>query len=189
MVDRSCVLAAVAALAGRRIDAQDAFNLRFPLIEAEYVFHKLLCRFRQERVERLVCSAACGADILALEAARELAIPATVVLPYAPHTFRKISVTDRPGNWGERYDRLVQAARDSDDLIVLGLDTDNEKAFTVTNHRIIQAALTSEFHRKLAFVVWEGRTRGGDDSTAEFLNTALSQGFEKKSVLTKRRGL
>lgn len=187
MVGKNCVSAAVAALAGRRIDALDAVNSRFPLLGAEYVFNKLLCRFRQERVERLVCSAACGADILALEAARKLAIPATVVLPYAPQTFRKISVTDRPGNWGERFDRLVQAARDSDNLIVLELDAGNEMAFMLTNHRIIQAALTSEFHRKLAFVVWEGQSRGGDDSTAEFLNFALSQGFKKKSVLTKRR--
>lgn len=82
MVDRrNSIPPAIAALAGRRIDPQDADDLRFPLSEAEHVVHKLLRRFRQERVVRLVCSAACGADILALEAANELAIPATVILP------------------------------------------------------------------------------------------------------------
>lgn len=187
MVDLSNITPAIAALAGRRTDAQDADDLRFPLAESEHVFHKLLRRFRQERVLRLVCSAACGADILALEAAYTLAIPATVVLPFAPHVFRKVSVTDRPGNWGERFDRLVQAARDRDDLVELGLDTGDGNAFTATNHRIIQAALASGNHRKLAFVVWEGLSRGEDDSTAEFLSTALSHGFEKRSVITKRR--
>jgi hypothetical protein len=185
MVERSCVTPAIAALAGRRIDAQDANNSRFPLAEAEHVLHKLLRRFRQERIERIVCSAACGADILALEAAKELAIPAKIVLPFHPDIFRNISVTDRPGDWEERYDRLVRAARDRDDLIELGLDAGDEKAFTATNHRIIQEALNSEFQRKLAFVVWEGRSHGGDDSTAEFLSIALSHGFEKISVLTK----
>lgn len=189
MVDRSSVTPAVAVLAGRRIDAQDADGSRFPLVETEHVFHKLFRRFRQERIERLVCSAACGADILALEAAKALAIPATVVLPFASHIFRRISVTDRPGNWGERFDRLVDAARERNDLVELGFKSGDNKAFTATNHRIIQAALVSGLHRKLAFVVWEGRPRGGDDSTAEFLNMALSQGFEKKTILTRRRGL
>lgn len=189
MVDRNILAPAVAALAGRRIDAQDTGDSRFPLTAAEHVFHNLIRRFRQERVERLVCSAACGADILALEAAKELAIPATVVLPFAPDIFRNISVTDRPGDWGERYDLLVKAARDRNDLIELGFDAVDENAFSKTNSWIIQSALTSRFLRKLAFVVWEGRSRGGDDSTADFLNNALSQGFEKKSVLTKRREL
>lgn len=188
MRDRRNVTPAVAALAGRRIDAKDANNLRFPLAEAEHVAQKLLRRFQQEHIKRLVCSAACGADILALEIAKKLAIPATVVLPFPPHIFRKISVTDRPDNWGERFDQLVDAARDRGDLVELGLDAGDDKAFTTTNHRIIQEALASGFHRKLAFVIWEGQSRGSDDSTAEFLNMALSQGFEKRSVLTKRRG-
>ncbi len=189
MVDQDCLTPAVAALAGRRIDAQDADASRFPLIEAEYVLHKIIRRFRQERVERLVCSAACGADILALEAAKELAIPATIVLPFDPDRFRNISVIDRPGNWGERYDLLVTEAHSRDDLIELGLATDDENAFSEANSRIIHSALRSRFQRKLAFVVWEGKSRGADDSTADFLNNALSQGFEKKSVLTKRRNL
>lgn len=188
MLGHNSLTTAVAALAGRRIDARNANDLRFPLTESEHVARKLLLRFRHEHVKHLVCSAACGADILALEAARELAIPATVVLPFAPHHFRKISVTDRPGNWGERFDRLVEAASDRDDLIELGLAPGDERAFIATNHRIIQAALALGFNRKLAFVVWEGRTRGKDDLTAEFLNLALSQGFEKRSVITKRRG-
>lgn len=189
MLDRRCVMPAVAALAGRRIDAQDADNLRFPLAEAEHVAQKLLRHFRHEHIKHLVCSAACGADILALEAAEKLAIPATVVLPFAPYIFRKISVTDRSGNWGERFDRLIVAARDRDDLVELGFGAGDENAFSETNRQIIHWALTLRFHRKLAFVVWEGQSRGKDDSTAEFLDMALSKGFERRSVLTRGRGL
>jgi hypothetical protein len=187
MVGLKSVTPAIAVLAGRRIDAQDADDLRFPLAEAEHVFNKLVRRFRKEHIVRLVCSAACGADILALEAANELVIPATVVLPFASNIFRSTSVTDRPGNWGERFDRLIQAARDRGDLVELGFNAGDESAYTLTNDRIIQEALGARVHRKLAFVVWEGRSRGADDSTADFLDKALSQGYEKRSVLTKRR--
>lgn len=178
---------AVVALAGRRIDAQDADTPRFPLTEEMYVARKILRRFRQERVERLICAAACGADILALEAAEKLAIPATIVLPFAAHIFRNTSVTDRGGNWGERFDHLVATARARNDLVELGLNADDENAFIATNERIVRMAKTLKFHRQLAFVIWEGRSRGEDDSTAEFLCIALSSGFEKKTVLTNRR--
>lgn len=177
----------IAALAGRRIDEPDAIVTRFPPSEVKYVAHKLLRRFRQERVDKLVCSAACGADILALEAAEKLAIPATIVLPFVSDIFREVSVTDRPGDWGERFDHLVTAARRRGDLVVLGLDIDNEKAFSKTNDQIIQIASATSAYRHLAFVVWEGKPRGKNDSTAEFLGKALSLGFEKRAVLTMRR--
>lgn len=186
MANRSSIAPAVAALAGRRIDAQNAEDSRFPLVETEHVAHKLLRRFREERVERLVCSAACGADILALEVAEKLAIPATLVLPFISHIFREMSVTDRPGDWGERFDRLVAAARDHGDLVELRLDTGDKNAFSAANDRIIQEASTSGTCRRLAFVVWEGRPRGQDDLTADFLSKALSHGFEKRAVLTRR---
>lgn len=178
----------VAALAGRRIDNQDTDKVRFPLFEAENVFNKLVRRFRQESIDYLVCSAACGADILALEAAEKLAVPAIIVLPFSSHTFRKISVTDRPGNWGERFDNVVKLASDRGNLVELGFDVDDDNSFSKTNSRIIQEALTLGLNRKLAFVVWEGKSRGKGDSTADFMRIALSQGFEKKTVLTVRRG-
>ncbi|ACM21069.1 hypothetical protein Geob_2719 [Geotalea daltonii FRC-32] len=185
MVIAKCrVTPAIAALAGRRIDVSDATIPRFPLLEVQHVYNKLLYRFRRENIQHLVCSAACGADILALEAARELAIPATVVLPFSPDIFREVSVTDRPGAWGKRFDHLVQEASDRGRLIDLQLEVSDENAFTVTNHRIIESVLDLRFTRKLAFVVWDGRSRGEGDSTAEFLKIALSHGLEKRCVMT-----
>jgi hypothetical protein len=184
MADSRIIAPAVAALAGRRIDGPDADVPRFPPTEAQHVARKLLRRFRQEHVERLICSAACGADILALETAEKLAIPAALVLPFNSRVFREISVTDRPGDWGERFDRLVEAARKRGDLIELGLDADDDKAFSMANDQIIEIANTASTYRHLAFVVWEGQSRGQDDSTAEFLHKALSFGFEKRTVRT-----
>ena len=187
MAFHSSISPALAVLAGRRIDAADSEESRFPPAAAEHVALKLLRHFRQERVKRLTCSAACGADILALEVAEKLAIPATLVIPFTSNIFRAISVTDRPGDWGERFDRLVAAARRRGDLVELGLDVNDEKAFTAANERIVQSASISGPYRRLAFVVWEGQTRGRADATADFLSRALSRGFEKRTVLTMRR--
>lgn len=176
---------AVVALSGRRIDAEDADTPRFPLAEAKYVADKIFRCFRQERVEHLVCSAACGADILALEAAQKLAIPTTIVLPFTPEIFRKLSVTDRPGDWGKRFDDLVAVSRDRGSLIELGLDVSDVDAFSAAIEQIIRIANTTGAYRRLACVVWEGVSRGHGDSTAEFLNLALSRGFEKRVVLTR----
>jgi len=187
MADRSSTTPTIIALAGRRIDAVDADVPRFPLVEAEHVARKLYRRFRQESVVRLICSAACGADIIALEVADKLAIPATVVLPFASSIFRRISVADRPGDWGGRFDRLMAETRDRGDLVELSLDAGDKNAFAVANDRIIQIASTSGSYRRLAFVVWDGHARGHDDSTANFLSKALSCGFEKRSMLTKGR--
>ncbi len=184
MTEHKQITPSVVALAGRRIDAQDADELRFPLTEAQHVARKLLRRFRWERVERLVCSAACGSDILALEAAEQLDIPSKIVLPFAPHIFRKMSVVDRPGNWGERFDRVILTARGKGNLIELGLDSADINAFSTTNDQILQIARGLTTLRQLAFVVWEGKSRGHNDSTYEFLRMAIQYGFEKRSVLT-----
>ena len=50
----------------------------------------------------VVSSAACGGDLLALEAASSARIPTRIVLPFAADKFRKTSVIDRPdpAYWG-----------------------------------------------------------------------------------------
>ena len=58
-------MAQVAALAGRRIDAADAAGARFPLANAEVVRARLQALLRAEQGRALVCSAACGADLIA----------------------------------------------------------------------------------------------------------------------------
>ena len=55
-------------------------------------------------------SAACGADILCLELARELGGETHVVLPFPPAEFRRVSVDFAPGDWGARFDRALAAA-------------------------------------------------------------------------------
>src|SRR5689334_16384562 len=108
--------AAIIALAGRRIDTPDTDPPRFPLGGVPLVRRRLAELFRVERATALVCSAACGADLVALEEAERLGIRRRIVLPFPPERFRETSVVDRPGDWGSAFDRLVAAARAAGDL-------------------------------------------------------------------------
>ena len=90
----------IVALAGRRIDKPDADAPRFPLTSVDLVRGRLHHLLSVKKVTTLVCSAACGADLLALAAARDLGIRRRVILPFTRERFRVTSVVDRPGDWG-----------------------------------------------------------------------------------------
>src|SRR5664279_2133900 len=90
----------VAAVAGRRVDAPDAREVRFPA-NAELMVRNDIQRLLVEYgIGTLVSSAACGADIVALEVAVELGLRLVIVLPFERHRFRATSVTDRGEAWG-----------------------------------------------------------------------------------------
>jgi hypothetical protein len=180
----------VVALAGRRIDAPNA-EPRFPLANVPKV-RKELERRLTTSVRWLVCSAACGADLLALETADRVGIPYHVVLPFAPSEFRKTSVVDRPGmNWGSIFDDIVAKATRSDRLWVDHLDPKAEDSFRTANLRILQLARElsdrepSVAGRDVrAMLVWEGRSRGPEDITDHFRREAEQHGFQIENVST-----
>lgn len=174
----------VAALAGRRADADGDKPPRFPARNLGLVEERVAAFFRREGVGRIVCAAACGADLVALRVADDLCIPALIVLPFSRGTFRRVSVADRPGQWVKLYDRLVEAAERRGDLITLDLAEENKTAFSVGNARIVYEADRIPSGRRLAIAIWEGSTRGDGDATADLLTEALRRGFETASIMT-----
>ena len=162
----------VIALAGRRVDAIGAKQSRFSPEPENVERVRLLIRamlFGKGAIA-LVSSAACGADLLALEEAGRLGIRRKIVLPFSRTKFRFTSVIDRPGNWGPAYDKAIEEAAAQGDLIVLQPEGEG-KAYVETNHTIIEQALTLgyDLRRPVAAVrVWEGKARGADDLTEEF---------------------
>src|SRR5947209_4010396 len=121
----------IVALAGRRIDAPDAETPRFPLRSVGSVRDRLR-QVLKDRVA-LVCSAACGADLLALEQASLLRIRRKVILPFAREDFRNTSVVDRPGDWGPLFDRLLAEVEKVGDLVVLPGKPDDDQAYANAN--------------------------------------------------------
>jgi hypothetical protein len=182
------------ALAGRRIDAADAEAPRFPLANTALVRERLHALFAQRRTSTLVCSAACGADLVALEAAEFLGMRRRIVLPFALERFRKTSVTDRPGDWGPLYDRTIEVVRRAGDLIVLEGAGEGDLAYQAANERIldeavalVSAGLASNSvlaDAALAVIVWEGSPRGSDDATQHFAQGARQRGLGVEPILT-----
>jgi hypothetical protein len=189
----------VVALAGRRVDPPDADNPRFPSENVGLVRERLRSFLEERQAAVLVCSAACGADLVALEAAGTLGLRRRIVLPFDPEHFRETSVTDRPGDWGPLYARVVEAATRAGDLVVLEGAGDEGPAYLAANERILDeaqrlagvaAARGAEAlgpvspETALAVVVWEGHSRGDDDATAQFATSARRRGLAVAEVLT-----
>jgi hypothetical protein len=149
----------------------------------ERIHHLLV----EQAPQAVVCSAACGADLLALEAAGALGIRRRIVLPYARERFRATSVVDRPGDWGERFDHILDAVAAMGDLVVLGYAEDKEATYLATNHAILEQAASLAAPAQPAVgaaVVWDGASRGENDVTAAFVQEAQQRGLTVWSVST-----
>ncbi|HEX3640682.1 MAG TPA: hypothetical protein VHV10_05275, partial [Ktedonobacteraceae bacterium] len=169
----------IIALAGRRTDAPGATIPRFPLENVAAVRERIYAFFVDHKATTLVCSAACGADLLALDVAGELGIRRRIVLPFEQTRFRTISVVDRPGEWGALFDRIIREVQAEGNLVILSNDGEDEAIFATTNGVILDEALTLARqmpHDKgelsenpvLAMLVWDGQSRGEGDVTANF---------------------
>jgi len=178
----------IIALAGRRIDARDSASRRFPPENITMVRERLGMLFKAQQAEVLISSAACGADLLALEEAGAQGMRRRIVLPFSAERFRTTSVIDRPGDWGSIYDRIIAEARLKSDLLTLEFDADEEDhAFEAANRAILnEAAVFSQSSgtSAAAVLVWEGRSRGGTDLTEAFGEEARRRRLAVLDVMT-----
>ena len=177
----------VIALAGRRADAADATNPRFPPANAAIVKERIRTQLEHLTARALVCSAACGADLAALDAAGELGLRRRVVLPFAETRFRQTSVVDRGAEWGALFDRIVAELREHDDIITLEEAANETAAYVAANTRILdeaQATAAAMADDVVAILVWEGESRGEGDLTEAFGQEARRRGLPVVQVLT-----
>ena len=159
--------------AGQRVDEPDAEIPRFPASKVSEVSRRIRKLLHKQNPRAVVCSADCGADLLLLQAAGEMHIEQVVLLPSEPKAFRKSSVTDRPGNWGELYDQVLKTAR----VEILRLP-EGQEVYLETNLKLLdrgeQLARENDVPAE-ALVIWNGTSRGPDDVTAHFLQDAKSR--------------
>jgi hypothetical protein len=176
----------VLAVAGRRIDAEDAEERRFPPENEAVVTARLRDVMIAATGRAVVCSAACGADILALETAAYLGLRRRVVLPFSRQQFRAKSVADRGEDWGRRFDAILEQLP-SKDLVELNLEPGDKDAYAAANSRILDEAITwaaKSNRRALAVVVWNGFSRGTTDLTDAFRRLAIDRNLEAIPVPT-----
>lgn len=186
----------IVALAGRRIDAPDAETPRFPLANAPIVRERIRELLIALGANALVCSAAAGADLLALEAAASLGLRRRVVLPYGREQFLDDSVRDRPGDWEWSFNRAYSDARGQSDLRALRLTGTPHESYVRATRAILDDAQElaaaeprggrqSGAGQVTAVIVWDGAPRGPDDLTAAFAEEARRRGIPVREVLTQ----
>jgi len=176
----------VIAMAGRRIDAASSEAARFPLPNVPIVERRLHELFEREAATTLVSSAACGADLIALGVAGNRRMRRRVVLPFSRDRFRASSVTDRPGDWGPIYDRMLGELDQTGDVVTLQ-EGSGDTAYAAANEAILLEAATLARQAGtdvLAVLVWEGMPRPGDDMTAAFGEAAHHRGWRVEQVRT-----
>jgi hypothetical protein len=177
----------ILALAGRRVDPANATATRFPLENADAVRERIAALLANTQTTTLVCSAACGSDLLALDAAGKLALDCHIVLPFAKERFRVTSVVDRPGEWGPLFDRTIEHTEAAGKLVILNLPEDDDASYLAVNQTILaraRAIARSQAQPVEAALVWEGRPRQGIDITAAFGTAAKTLGIPLREVST-----
>lgn len=183
----------IVAVAGRRIDASGAQPPRFPLEYLQRAERNIADALERLGATAVVSSAACGADLLALQVARERGLRRRIVLPYRPEWFLEDSVTDRPGSWEALYWSLIEEARASDDLVTLDFARGSDDAFRAASEMIVSEAqrLASEASPDDptaalgGLIVWEGAPRGPDDITAHLKERLERAGAHIEVALTQ----
>jgi hypothetical protein len=176
----------IIALAGRRVDAAETEQRRFPSQSIKLVKKRIHDLFRTERANVLVSSAASGADLLALSEAHSMGLRLRIVLPFGRAEFRATSVADRPGKWGTLYDELLDQVEKNRDLVVVRTDSD-AKAFTEANRVILDEAQTLGHHLHdgvIAVLVWNGKSRGAEDLTEDFRRRAFARDIPVVELMT-----
>jgi hypothetical protein len=177
----------ILALAGRRVDAADAKQQRFPAKNVDIVRERIRSMLQTHDTAVLVSSAACGADLLALSEAGKLGLRRRVVLPFDREKFRTTSVTDRQGDWGPLYDRVLNEVEKNGDLLVMQLNSEDE-AYAEANHAMLDQALSLGQQlqdRVTAVLVWDGKSRGEGDLTEEFRVYARNKSIPVVEVMTR----
>lgn len=177
----------ITVLAGRRIDAPDAEEKRFPLEMKETVYERILVFLRARNIKAFVSSAACGADLLGQKAARELGIGRHVILPFGREKFRKTSVVDRPGDWGVLFDEICdEVVREGNLKILEGFEDDENEAYSAVTTAILDCAesLRTGAEKILAVAVWDAKAKDERDETASFIEQARRRKIEVETILS-----
>ncbi len=184
-LDRCLRIPRVAVFAGHMIDAPGRPTPRFPPRLEKAVVDEIRIRLEQDDCRIGFSSAACGSDILFLEALRMLGGETHVVLPCDPEYFRRTSVDIVPGSdWNARYTRALDQATE-----VLNVSAQN----TITSDVLYEyanlllyglAAIRAEQldTRLVPLVVWDGSPAGGPGGTAGNVERWRSLGHEVKTV-------
>jgi Adenylate and Guanylate cyclase catalytic domain/MAP3K TRAFs-binding domain len=100
----------VLAFAGHMIDAPDRSTPRFPAALAPAVAAAIRARLARMHLPVVYTSAACGADLIFVEAALDIGAEVNVVLPFDREDFVRTSVARGGDDWTNRFHHALSRA-------------------------------------------------------------------------------
>ncbi len=184
-LDRTLAVPPIVVFAGHMIDRPGRKTPRFPPSLERVVAHEIRTCIDRLRPAAAYASAACGADIVFLEAMLARGGEVHVILPFRPDEFRRYSVEILPDpDWGRRFDYVLDKAKTvtsaSDDRASGSTDT-----FLYTN--LIQTGMADLHARTLEtqlipLTVWDGRGGDGRGGTASIIEHWLSRDYSVERI-------
>jgi len=168
-LDECLPLPKVVAFTGHMVDGAGRKTSRFPPGREQAVSNEIEAWITQAGAMIGFASAACGADILFLEAALKAGGEVNIVLPSAPEAFIKTSVAPAGGNWVERFNAIVERANQ---LVILSEHHTGNTSYSYAN--LVLYGLAKSYAKRIdasldALAVWDGETgnAGGTASAVQ----------------------
>lgn len=120
---------------GHMIDMPDAVQARFPADAVDSVAAAIAATIDRDNTSAAFGSAACGSDLIFIEALQEKGIEVNVVLPFSKNDFVESSVGFAGAEWIERFDKAMESV-DSVTFLTNEKYLDDDHMFTYCNNLI-----------------------------------------------------
>jgi len=169
----------VVVFAGHMIDQPGRLLPRFPPPLEGRVAREITKTLKKLKASIGYSSAACGSDILFIEAMLARQGEVNLVLPFPREEFKKTSIDMvSEGKWGERFEQVLSRAtrvvlasehRSSGDPVAYEYSNLLQDGLAVLRTRVLDAEL-------VPMAVWDGRPGDGPGGTASLVEHWLRQG-------------
>jgi class 3 adenylate cyclase len=169
---------------GHMIDHGARPTPRFPIVLEAAIAAAVRSKLAVLRPVAAYGSAACGSDILCLEAMREVGGETHIVLPFPAQEFRRVSVDFASGGWGERFERALAAA---DSVTVCSDHRARGSAATFEYANLVLAGMARLRAQGLqtdlqGLAVWDGRPSVGKAGAAALVRIWQAQNVTLEQI-------
>ncbi|HEY0746275.1 MAG TPA: tetratricopeptide repeat-containing protein [Steroidobacteraceae bacterium] len=169
---------------GHMIDQPTRAVPRFPLAIEGAVAAAIHQRLESIRPLASYGSAACGSDILCLEAMRQVGGETHIVLPFPPDDFLRISVAFGAGGWAERFERVLA------DATSVTITSDHRAHGSTATFEYANLVLTGKARLRaqvlgtdlIGLAVWDGKPATHASGAASLVRLWKSQRIDLQEV-------
>jgi class 3 adenylate cyclase len=175
----------VVVFAGHMIDQPGRLKPRFPDFLAPKIYQKIADTLERLDARIGFASAACGSDILFLEAMLKRAGEINIILPHFKEDFIKSSVSLVPGSdWGSRFEAVLEQASQ---VIIASENRASGNAMVYEYANLLLDGLAILRAKMLdteliPLVVWDGGAGDGPGGTSSLVQHWRSRGLEPEII-------